>query len=135
MHPFRPDDWPRIAHLLSTTRSVRRRLALERSVERLRAYLGAHFPFRWQLTLADNGSTDGTAEVAAARTALDELVSRRTASFGVAGIVPLSPEQLADYLPQVMPRIVDALTDAHPKVKKAGTNALSDIWRLQCGTW
>jgi nitroreductase len=34
MHPFRPDDWPRIDHLLSTTRSVRRRLDLERSVDR-----------------------------------------------------------------------------------------------------
>jgi len=35
------------------------------------------------------------AEVAAAGTALDELVSRWTERFGVAGVVPLAPEQLA----------------------------------------
>jgi len=34
MDPFTPADWPRIDHLLTTTRSVRRRLDLARSVDR-----------------------------------------------------------------------------------------------------
>ena len=38
---------------------------LEQSVERLRAFLGKDFPYRWRITIADNGSTDGTREVAA----------------------------------------------------------------------
>ncbi len=37
---------------------------LEGSVVRLREFLGATFPYRWRITVADNGSTDGTLEVA-----------------------------------------------------------------------
>src|SRR6058998_358496 len=33
---------------------------LEASVRRLHAYLAATFPFRWQITIVDNASTDGT---------------------------------------------------------------------------
>jgi putative flippase GtrA len=40
--------------------------ALRPSVERLHAYLSESFPFSWRITIADNGSTDGTAELAAA---------------------------------------------------------------------
>jgi len=39
--------------------------ALEASIHRLHDYLAAHFPFAWRITIADNGSTDGTAVVAA----------------------------------------------------------------------
>ena len=35
-------------------------VVLERSVERLHAYLSEHFPFTWRLTIVDNASTDGT---------------------------------------------------------------------------
>src|SRR5438045_2387097 len=34
--------------------------ALEASITRLRRYLSATFPFRWQITIVDNASTDGT---------------------------------------------------------------------------
>ncbi len=44
--------------------------ALEESIRRLHAYLGAGFPFAWRITIVDNGSTDGTA-VAAANLALE----------------------------------------------------------------
>lgn len=37
--------------------------ALEKSVETVRAFLGTTFPYRWRVTIADNGSTDGTREV------------------------------------------------------------------------
>jgi putative flippase GtrA len=37
---------------------------LEPSVRRLHAYLRAHFPYRFRITIADNGSTDSTGEVA-----------------------------------------------------------------------
>src|ERR671931_514793 len=37
---------------------------LERSVRRLDAYLAHHFPYRAQVTIADNASTDGTWELA-----------------------------------------------------------------------
>ncbi len=37
---------------------------LANSVERLRDYLGANFPFTWLVTIADNASTDGTAAIA-----------------------------------------------------------------------
>jgi putative flippase GtrA len=37
---------------------------LEPCVRRLRAYLVAHFPYRFRITVADNASTDSTAEVA-----------------------------------------------------------------------
>ena len=33
---------------------------LERSVERLHAYLSEHFPFTWRITIVDNASTDST---------------------------------------------------------------------------
>ncbi|MCK6445652.1 MAG: glycosyltransferase family 2 protein [Planctomycetes bacterium] len=37
--------------------------ALEKSVETVRAFLGKTFPYRWRVTIADNGSTDGTRDV------------------------------------------------------------------------
>src|SRR2546423_364517 len=37
---------------------------LEAGVRRLHAYLGERFPFDWRITIADNGSVDGTAAVA-----------------------------------------------------------------------
>jgi glycosyltransferase involved in cell wall biosynthesis len=33
---------------------------LEASVRRLHAYLDGHLPYRWRITIVDNGSTDGT---------------------------------------------------------------------------
>src|SRR5207302_582008 len=41
---------------------------LEKSVETVRAFLteGARFPYPWELLIADNGSVDGTQEVARA---------------------------------------------------------------------
>ena len=38
--------------------------ALERSVGELRAYLEQHFPYRWNVVIADNASTDSTWEIA-----------------------------------------------------------------------
>jgi glycosyltransferase involved in cell wall biosynthesis len=38
--------------------------ALERSVHRLRAHLMRGFPFTWRITITDNGSTDGTGDLA-----------------------------------------------------------------------
>src|SRR5712671_8243671 len=38
--------------------------ALETSIRRLHAYLGERFPFAWRITVADNGSDDGTPTVA-----------------------------------------------------------------------
>jgi glycosyltransferase involved in cell wall biosynthesis len=38
--------------------------ALEHSVRTVREFLGRTFPYRWQVTVADNGSTDGTYEIA-----------------------------------------------------------------------
>jgi putative flippase GtrA len=40
--------------------------ALSASIHRLRAYLEAEMPFHWRITIADNGSTDATPEIAAA---------------------------------------------------------------------
>lgn len=37
---------------------------LEKSVTKVRAFLAERFPFRWRILIADNGSTDGTIEVA-----------------------------------------------------------------------
>jgi glycosyltransferase involved in cell wall biosynthesis len=37
---------------------------LEAGVRRLHAYLGERFPFAWRITIADNGSTDGTGALA-----------------------------------------------------------------------
>jgi glycosyltransferase involved in cell wall biosynthesis len=37
--------------------------ALEKSVTTVREFLGRTFPYRWRVTIADNGSTDGTREV------------------------------------------------------------------------
>ncbi|MEU4239594.1 bifunctional glycosyltransferase family 2/GtrA family protein [Actinoplanes sp. NPDC026619] len=42
---------------------------LEPCVRRLHAYLSAHFPYRFRITVADNASTDSTAEVARRLTA------------------------------------------------------------------
>ncbi|MEO6710170.1 MAG: dolichyl-phosphate beta-glucosyltransferase [Planctomycetota bacterium] len=38
--------------------------ALEKSVRTVREFLGRSFPYRWQVTVADNGSTDGTFQIA-----------------------------------------------------------------------
>jgi len=38
--------------------------ALEQSVRTVREFLGRTFPYRWQVTVADNGSSDGTFEIA-----------------------------------------------------------------------
>ncbi len=38
---------------------------LEASVERCRSFLRGEFPYRWEIFVADNGSKDGTAELAA----------------------------------------------------------------------
>src|SRR3954467_13560483 len=40
--------------------------ALSASIHRLCAYLEAEMPFAWRITIADNGSTDATPEIAAA---------------------------------------------------------------------
>ena len=37
---------------------------LEKSVETMRAFLGANFPYPWRIVIAENGSEDGTIEVA-----------------------------------------------------------------------
>jgi glycosyltransferase involved in cell wall biosynthesis len=37
---------------------------LEKSVNTVLAYAGSHLPYRWQIVVVDNGSTDGTQEVA-----------------------------------------------------------------------
>jgi len=37
---------------------------LERSVTKIRTFLSQGFPYRWRILVADNGSTDGTIEVA-----------------------------------------------------------------------
>lgn len=37
---------------------------LEWSVEKAREFLGKNFPYRWEIFVADNGSKDGTAELA-----------------------------------------------------------------------
>ncbi len=39
---------------------------LERQVERLHAYLSDRFPFTWRITIADNGSSDATPQLARA---------------------------------------------------------------------
>ncbi|HEX7131973.1 MAG TPA: dolichyl-phosphate beta-glucosyltransferase [Iamia sp.] len=39
---------------------------LEASIRRLHAYLGERFPLSWRITIVDNGSTDGTWDVAQA---------------------------------------------------------------------
>jgi glycosyltransferase involved in cell wall biosynthesis len=38
---------------------------LDRSIRRLHRYLSAEFPFSWRIVVADNGSTDATAAIAA----------------------------------------------------------------------
>ena len=37
---------------------------LEKSLDTVRSFLGRHFPYRWGILIADNGSTDGTRELA-----------------------------------------------------------------------
>ncbi len=37
---------------------------LEKSVTKIRSWLRVNFPYRWRLLIADNGSTDGTIDVA-----------------------------------------------------------------------
>jgi putative flippase GtrA len=56
---------------------------LEASVRRLHAYLVASFPFSFRVTIADNGSTDGTWEEAEALAV--ELPHVRAVRFGVRG--------------------------------------------------
>jgi glycosyltransferase involved in cell wall biosynthesis len=47
---------------------------LASSVERLRTYLTDTFPFAWRIVIADNASTDATAEIAARLAADDERI-------------------------------------------------------------
>jgi HEAT repeat protein len=42
-------------------------------------------------------------------------------------MVHCAPKQLASCLPQIIPRLVEASYDPHPKVKEAAKNAMSDI--------
>jgi putative flippase GtrA len=56
---------------------------LAASVRRLHAYLVTSFPFSFRVTIADNGSTDGTWEAAEALAA--ELANVRAVRFGVRG--------------------------------------------------
>ncbi len=37
---------------------------LERSIETIRAFLGANFPYPWRIVIAENGSKDGTIDIA-----------------------------------------------------------------------
>jgi putative flippase GtrA len=58
-------------------------LALGPSIHRLHAYLGAGFPFSFRVTIADNGSTDGTWEAALALAAeLPDLRATRIEAKG-----------------------------------------------------
>jgi putative flippase GtrA len=54
---------PRIEIVLPVYNEER---ALSASIHRLRAYLEAEMPFAWRITIADNGSTDATPEIARA---------------------------------------------------------------------
>lgn len=56
---------------------------LERSVERIREFLGKGFPYPWRIVVAENGSKDGTIEVARALAAKHEDVS--VVELGVRG--------------------------------------------------
>ncbi len=56
---------------------------LARSVKRLHAYLGAAFPFSFRVTIADNGSSDGTWE--AARALASELEGVRAVRLEARG--------------------------------------------------
>lgn len=56
---------------------------LARSVKRLHAYLGAAFPFSYRVTIADNGSSDGTWE--AARALASELEGVRAVRLEARG--------------------------------------------------
>jgi glycosyltransferase involved in cell wall biosynthesis len=47
---------------------------LESSIDRLRSYLTDTFPFTWRIVIADNASTDATAEIAARLAADDQRV-------------------------------------------------------------
>ena len=38
-----------------------------------------------------------------------------------------APRQLSSCLPQIVPKLTDAFTDTHPKVREAGKASLSDI--------
>ena len=38
-----------------------------------------------------------------------------------------APKQLASCLPEIVPRLVNAITDSHPKVRTAGKSALDDV--------
>src|SRR5258707_3726054 len=57
--------------------------ALEPSIRRLHDYLTTRFPFSARITIADNGSTDGTWEIAARLAA--ELGSVRATRLDVKG--------------------------------------------------
>ena len=58
-------------------------LVLEPSIRRLHGYLTSSFPFTFRITIADNGSSDGTWEVA--RELADDLPSVRAARLDLPG--------------------------------------------------
>jgi glycosyltransferase involved in cell wall biosynthesis len=59
--PARPHDQVTIEIVIPVYNEVQ---TLERNVAALRAYLQTYVPYRWQITIADNASTDGTRIVA-----------------------------------------------------------------------
>src|SRR3954451_17655985 len=56
---------------------------LEPCVRRLHGYLVAHLPYRFRITIADNASTDSTADMA--RTLADELPDVTAVHLGEKG--------------------------------------------------
>ena len=59
--PEPPGDVPVMAPMVDVVVPVYdEEQVLERSVERLHAYLSEHFPFTWRITIVDNASTDST---------------------------------------------------------------------------
>ena len=74
------DRLPVIDFVLPTHNEER---ALEAATRRLHRYLSDRFPFVWRITIADNGSTDTTPEVA--RRLADELPGVRAVVLAEAG--------------------------------------------------
>ena len=94
---------------------------LERSVATVRAFLDENFPYRWRVVIVDNGSTDGTGEIAAALAArYDDVAFYHLAKRGrgsalmyawtqsSADVVCYTDVDLSTELP-ALPKIVDAI--------------------------
>lgn len=94
---------------------------LETSVTTVRAFLDEHFSYRWRVVIVDNGSTDGTREVAERLAALhDDVVFHHLAIRGRgsalrhawtrsnADVVCYTDVDLSTEL-AALPRIVDAI--------------------------